>query len=162
MKYIETKFVSAVPMTHGEFYYKTACPVEFRRGRPSDPGYMITYPDMHMEWIPKGAFESSHLSIPCDKSSPSITDEVVEKFIKTYEVYKVGDKTTVAVATLVNGFILTESSSCVSPENYDEDLGAKICKTKIRDKVWFLLGFMLQSALKGFNGSVYNDEHSGT
>lgn len=158
MKYIESKFVSAVPMTHGEFYAKTAYPIEFRRGKPSDNGYMITYPDMHMDWVPKEAFESSHFHIPCEEGKqPTITDEIVDKFIKSYEVFKVGDKTTVAVATLVNGFVITESSSCVSPDNYDEELGAKICKKKVRDKVWFLLGFLLQCSLSGFNGSVYDD-----
>lgn len=162
-KYIECKFVSSAPMTHGEFYANTAYPIEFRRGKPSAPGYMITYPDMHMEWIPKEAFESSHFPIEQEDENipPKIQESDVDKFIKSYEIYKVGDKTTVAVATLINGFIITESSSCVSPDNYDEELGASICKRKIRDKVWFLLGFLLQSSLKGFNESVYNDMGRG-
>lgn len=60
-----------------------------------------------------------------------------------------GEKTTVVRAVLRNGFEIVESSSCVSPENYDEELGAEICLEKIRDKVWFLLGFLLQTAVYG-------------
>lgn len=52
-------------------------------------------------------------------------------------------------AVLANGFELVESSSCVSEENYDKELGAEICMKKIRDKVWFLLGFLLQTAVNG-------------
>ena len=38
----------------------------------------------------------------------------------------------------------------MSAENYDEAMGAEICLEKIKDKVWFLLGFLLQSAVHGF------------
>ena len=60
-----------------------------------------------------------------------------------------GDKTTVVRAVLRNGFEIVESSACVSAENYDEELGAGICLGKIRDKVWMLLGFLLQTAVHG-------------
>ena len=50
-----------------------------------------------------------------------------------------------------NGFEIVESSACVSAENYDEELGAEICLGKIRDKVWMLLGFLLQTAVNGVN-----------
>ena len=50
---------------------------------------------------------------------------------------------------LRNGFEIVESSACVSAENYDEKLGREICLEKIRDKVWFLLGFLLQTAVHG-------------
>ena len=62
---------------------------------------------------------------------------------------EVGDKVTVVRATLRNGFELVESSACVSPENYDEKMGAEICMEKIKDKVWFLLGFLLQTGVNG-------------
>ena len=60
-----------------------------------------------------------------------------------------GDKTTVVRAVLRNGFEIVESSACVSAENYDEALGAQICMEHIKDKVWMLLGFLLQTAVHG-------------
>lgn len=60
-----------------------------------------------------------------------------------------GDKTTVVRAVLRNGFEIVESSACVSAENYDEALGAQICMKHIKDKVWMLLGFLLQTAVHG-------------
>ena len=53
---------------------------------------------------------------------------------------------------LRNGFEIVESSACVSPENYDEALGREICLKKIKDKVWGLLGFLLQTAVGGVSG----------
>lgn len=77
-------------------------------------------------------------------SEVKVTEEQVENFIVNYDVSTIKDKTTLVVATLKNGFVITESSSCVDPANYDEAVGAEICKEKIKDQVWHLLGFDLQ------------------
>ena len=80
---------------------------------------------------------------------PSVSLEMVEDFIAEVHTETMGDKCTVVRAVLRNGFELVESSACVSPENYSEDLGRDICLTKIKDKVWELLGFLLQTAVYG-------------
>jgi hypothetical protein len=54
------------------------------------------------------------------------------------------NKTTVVFCQLPNGFVIVESSSCVDPANYDEELGAEICKKRIENKVWELEGYKLQ------------------
>lgn len=54
-------------------------------------------------------------------------------------------KTTIATCVLPNGFIIVESSSCVDPSNYDEEIGRSICVDRIRNKVWELEGYVLQS-----------------
>lgn len=41
-------------------------------------------------------------------------------------------------------FYSTESTTCVDPANYNEEIGKEICLQKIEDKVWFLLGYALQ------------------
>ena len=42
-----------------------------------------------------------------------------------------------------------ESSSCVDSKNYSEADGYDICMGKIKDKIWMLLGFLLQTAWHG-------------
>ena len=49
--------------------------------------------------------------------------------------------------TLKNGFVIVESSSCVSPENYDADIGKEICRERALNKIWELEGYKLQSKL---------------
>ena len=81
----------------------------------------------------------------------TITEEDVDNFISAMFVTKVGPKTTFVQVALINGFTIEETSSCVDPVNYDEQVGIQICMEKIRNKVWELLGFLLQTALYGFN-----------
>ncbi|PHA98704.1 hypothetical protein COE79_20660 [Bacillus toyonensis] len=56
-------------------------------------------------------------------------------------------KCTVVVAKLPNGFILTESSACVDPVNYDAKIGTEICKERIVNKIWELEGYRLQCTI---------------
>ena len=48
-----------------------------------------------------------------------------------------------------NGFILRDSTTCIDPANYSEEIGKEICLKHIEDKIWFLLGYALQD--KAFN-----------
>lgn len=51
---------------------------------------------------------------------------------------------TYVTVRMKNGFTLRESTTCVDPANYKEEIGKEICLRKIEDKVWFLLGYALQ------------------
>lgn len=63
-----------------------------------------------------------------------------------------GDKTTVVQATCKNGFTIIDGSACVDPNNFNMEIGKECCMEHIKDKVWKLLGFLLQSAKNGFKG----------
>jgi hypothetical protein len=69
-------------------------------------------------------------------------DEILSK--ADFHVYTYKNKTTVVIATLPNGFTITESSSCVDPANYDVAIGTDICKERIQNKIWELEGYVLQ------------------
>ncbi len=53
-------------------------------------------------------------------------------------------KCTVVTVRLRNGFILTESSACVDPANYDAELGKRLCLQRIKNRLWELEGYALQ------------------
>lgn len=53
-------------------------------------------------------------------------------------------KCTVVTVRLRNGFILTESSACVDPVNYDTELGKRLCLQHIENRLWELEGYALQ------------------
>ena len=46
---------------------------------------------------------------------------------------------------LSSGFVLVESSDCISPENYDQALGESTCRDRIINKLWELEGYRLQT-----------------
>lgn len=54
---------------------------------------------------------------------------------------------TYVTVRMKNGFILRESTTCVDPKNYSEEIGKKICLERIENKVWLLLGYALQDKM---------------
>ena len=48
---------------------------------------------------------------------------------------------------LRNGFTVVGHSACVSPENFDADVGRKIARQNAVDQIWPLLGFRLRDSL---------------
>ena len=151
--YIGTKIVEAVPAIRmgGKVY--DANELIPRSMELAEEGYKVRYQDGYESFSPKDVFERAYLELTVNPElrtkKPSISQKMVDDFIVAKEVSTLGDKVTVVRATLRNGFELVESSACVSPENYDEKLGAEICMEKIKDKVWFLLGFLLQTGVNG-------------
>ena len=79
-------------------------------------------------------------------SGVSVGPKMVKDFIKSYEVIERDGKTTIVHATLVNGYKITEASSCVDPTNYSKEIGTQICLDRIGNQIWALLGFLLQTA----------------
>jgi hypothetical protein len=147
MKYIGVKLIEAEPMTRGEYN-------DFRgwiippNENPADGGYKVVYPDGYVSWCPKEQFDVAHLPLECQEGSRIMQDDI-DRFVKAVECSKWGEKTTVTHVTLRNGYILTEASSCVDPANFSMECGAEICTSRIKNKVWELLGFLLQCAKGG-------------
>ncbi|WP_080423395.1 Gp49 family protein [Burkholderia ubonensis] len=54
---------------------------------------------------------------------------------------------TFCVLVLRNGFTVTGESACVSPGNFDAEIGRKIARQNAVAKVWPLLGYELRTVL---------------
>lgn len=67
-----------------------------------------------------------------------------------------GKPVTYVTVRMKNGFTLRESTACVDPANYDENVGRQICLEKIEDKVWMLLGYALQDKLANEKTELVN------
>lgn len=151
--YIGTKIIEAAPAIRKGGKVYDANELIPRSMEPVEEGYKVRYQDGYESFSPKDVFERAYLELTVNPElrtkKPSISQKMVDDFIVAKEVSTLGDKVTVVRATLRNGFELVESSACVSPENYDEKMGAEICMEKIKDKVWFLLGFLLQTGVNG-------------
>lgn len=149
-KYIGCKMIEAEPAikVDGKIYSLDG-PVP--RSMNRQEGYRVKYPDGYESFSPKEVFEKAYMQVG---DNVTITQDNVDNFIKSVDVITMGDKTTVVRATLVNGFEIVESSSCVKKENYDEKYGAEICMEDIKNRIWHLLGFLLQTAV----GGVKNDK----
>ena len=164
-KYIGTKLIEAIPaIRKGGKIYEKGQPIP-RSMEPEEAGYKVLYQDGYESWSPKYVFERAYLPLETNgelkTDAPSISQKMVDDFILETWTETLGDKCTVVRAMLRNGFEIVESSACVSAENYDEKLGREICMEKIRDKVWFLLGFLLQTAVHGTGTGSASGEPKG-
>lgn len=73
--------------------------------------------------------------------------------LRTYHEYVTDDPVkpttlellTFCVLVLRNGFTVTGEAACVSPENFDAEIGRKIARRKAVEKIWPLLGFQLRT-----------------
>ncbi|WP_257230171.1 Gp49 family protein [Acinetobacter sp. YH12039] len=54
---------------------------------------------------------------------------------------------TFCTIVLENGFTVTGESACVSPENFDAEIGRKIAYENARNKIWMLEGYLLKEKL---------------
>lgn len=54
---------------------------------------------------------------------------------------------TICVLVLKNGFTVQGYSSCVSPENFDKEIGQKVAKQNAINEIWKLEGYLLKERL---------------
>ncbi|EHF9646229.1 hypothetical protein J3738_003975 [Salmonella enterica] len=104
------------------------------------------------------------------KSSPRLTPDHIESVIVSEHYFTAGDGyagaaalnaqegelivppepldlLTICVLILRNGFTVTGESACVSPNNFDAEIGRKAARQKAIDKIWTLEGYLLKEKL---------------
>ncbi len=150
--FIGVKMVGGKAMTLGEYNEYKGWDIP-KDQDPATKGMLVKYSDDYVSWCPEEFFRKQNVLVVGDKNK--IHPEDVENMISKIEVLTITppgtkSKTTLVQCVLLNGFVITESSACVDPANYSEEIGAEICMKKIKDQIWFLMGFLMQSAVYGF------------
>lgn len=153
-QYIGTKLVTAWPQDKAS---DTLNPAATGEETAKEPGYAVQYPDGYTSWSPKHIFENAYIPMGGDNDGTQITASMVSDFIVDRTNQKLGRKTTVVVLILRNGFEIVGESSCVEVDNYDHDLGVRLATERAREKVWMVLGFLLQAARNGVDRTKDSD-----
>lgn len=95
-----------------------------------------------------------------DQIVNTVTQDMVDDIVRNSKlmINTVFDKCTILACKLPSGFVIVESSACVDPDNYSEELGFEICMNKIVNKVWELEGYRLQNELNNIKFEPMYDE----
>lgn len=81
-------------------------------------------------------------------SAPKVTAEQIDATIVAEQYHQFeGTTVTVCCLTLRNGFNAVGESACVSPENFNADVGRRLAFEKAREKIWALEGYALRERL---------------
>ena len=78
-------------------------------------------------------------------TAAQVAEEMSNFKVETIDIF--GKPTTVVSVRMSNGYVLSETSTCVDPLNYDETIGLQVCQKRIEDRVWALLGYKLQDIM---------------
>lgn len=84
-----------------------------------------------------------------DNLATSITEEKIESQIVKEEFVRIGEKTTICLLTLRNGFEIVGTSACVDPKNFDEEKGRYWARKEAFEQIWKLEGYALAKELRG-------------
>jgi hypothetical protein len=81
-------------------------------------------------------------------NAPRLTPANIDSVIKNTQYFRVEESTaTICAITLTNGTVVTGMSACVSPENFDPEIGEQVAFDDARRKIWDLEGYLLKQRL---------------
>jgi hypothetical protein len=80
-------------------------------------------------------------------SAPKVILKDMLKKISYIEYHVFANRLTVCIMTMHNGYIVTGESSCVSKENYQQELGETYAYENALDKLWALEGYLMREML---------------
>ena len=91
--------------------------------------------------------------------APRVTPDRIAEVIVSEEFHVFpGSQLTVCCITLLNGFTVTGTSACASPENFNKEMGETIAKRNAKDQIWALEGYLLKQELYDNSDKAYYDK----
>lgn len=138
-RFIGVKIIHAKPMTKYDYHKEQGHKVAL--DELDLHGYMVKYEGGYVSWSPKHVFERHYLHYP-EVGDGKVSIDMVNEFMDEVIIKQLDNKTTLASAETLTGFTQHETSACVSPEDYNHEVGGEIATQRIRRSLWMCLGFV--------------------
>lgn len=120
---------------------------DLENGSPKMGDMIARNPDNHNDqWLVGQEYFEKNFYPVADLPN-KLTEKDILARVAGVQFDKMGEKTTVCLLTLKNGYEIISTSSCVDPANYNQAIGEKFAYQKALDQVWFLEGYLLQERL---------------
>jgi hypothetical protein len=127
-----------------QYYVGVKIVQAWKEERDGQPGYGVRYDGGYTSWSPKAVFEAAYLPMGEDADGSKVMPGMVDAMLGTVTDKQLDDKTTIVTAETLTGFRQHEVSACVDPKNYDHQIGVELATRRIKDRLWMLLGFVVQ------------------
>jgi|GEM_PF-820015 len=92
----------------------------------------------------ENAIVQEHYIVPDEDVMPEVFEPSSAKVFPMAASLKL---LTICVLVLRNGFTVTGTSACASPDNFDADIGRRVARQDAVRQVWPLLGYALRDRL---------------
>lgn len=81
-------------------------------------------------------------------NAPRLTPDLIDSKILSETYTNLPDgRTIICQLTLENGYTVNGTSSCVSKDNFNQEVGNKIARNNARESIWELEGYLLKQRL---------------
>lgn len=82
-----------------------------------------------------------------EQNPPRLTENDINSVIVGEEYHVFDGILTICCLTLVNGYLVTGESACVSKATFNEERGRNIARDNAKQKIWSLEGYLLKQKL---------------
>lgn len=86
-------------------------------------------------------------AVVATKTAPRVTEESIKDRIVNVQYILTPALLTIAIITMINGFMVHGVSAAASPENFDEDVGRRYAFDNAFKQLWQLEGYLLREKL---------------
>jgi hypothetical protein len=144
-------------MTLGEFRKVRGLTARPIPGDAKTSGFFVKYHNGYTSWCPREVFLAQ--GFPLEDGSKITEGDIANfnrlsySYLKTVTAHS-GKPVTLVEREYPTGFVAFETSCCVDPKNYSEEIGARTCALRLNTELWKFLGFMLQWANNGITDAV--------
>ena len=155
-KYLRVTIVDAEEMNLGDYntFKNWTIPED---EDPKKEGFKVTYEDQdppHISFCPKEVFESRSLPLQ-DPKGISIMPEDLNNMVKEVSALPIPDRMTVmAQMDLKSGFFHYDSETADDPEKYKLETLTHIATSKLYEKLFTMMRFVLKWANNGLNHEI--------
>lgn len=94
------------------------------------------------------------------KISPKRIKEIISESKES--VWEPFPGITIVAWQLPNGFVISDQSGCIDPDDYNREIGIDIARNHLEDKVWHLYGFMRKQEFSDAKGGGADDQNTKT
>lgn len=126
-----------------QFYVGVKIVTAWPETRDGKDGYAVKYADGYVSWSPKDTFEKAYFPMGASNDS-KVTPAMVSAMLSDVSAEQIDEKTALVTGKMFTGFKEYEAASCVDPANFSLATGTEIGTKRIQDRIWKLLGFVVQ------------------
>ena len=141
-----------------KYYVQVRQVIAVPKEKDGKPGYDVTTRNGDKLWQPKDSFEDETIDFSANETH--VTQPIVQDMVAKVKSESVSEKSVLTTATLVSGYEILETSSCVDASKINVRVAKEKAMQHVYRRVWQHMGFLLQLAVSGTKAVDVKHRHT--